>query len=224
MAVYEMTVSQFNTYTGTALDTSSIIPKTHWQNYAVTTWRGSGDGANWPTYNGDGTLDWATSHKVDSDSRIGIFRQKTGLEADLPTEHEFDFACRAGSQGEKYATCEADREYGYTGSFDDIARCSKGENARPIEVGAFLPNAWGLYDMLGNAKEACLDYYDAFANTYPDQTKVYVNPAGPTGTSGSSATVFAGGDPQWGVSCGVRNGLANNTYGFDGLRLCVPLR
>lgn len=224
MAVYEMTVSQFNTYTGTALDTSNIKPKTLWEKYFVTAWRGTGDGAKWPTYNADGSLDWVTSHKVAAGSNIDKFRQKTGLEADLPTEAEFDFACRAGSQGLYYATCVEDREYGYTGAVADLARCSQGDSAKPIEVGTFNPNVWGLYDMLGNAKEACLDYYVAFGTTYADQTKVYVDPAGPTGTSGTSKTVFAGGDCKYGVSCGVRTGLASNTYEADGIRLCVPLR
>ncbi|MER5428297.1 SUMF1/EgtB/PvdO family nonheme iron enzyme [Streptomyces sp. NPDC002588] len=67
----------------------------------------------------------------------------------LPTEAEWEHACRAGTEGPRY------------GPLDDIAWYRENSGERPQEVGAKLPNPWGLYDMLGNVWEWCWDVYDA---------------------------------------------------------------
>lgn len=66
----------------------------------------------------------------------------------LPGEAEWEFACRAGTSGPRY------------GELDEIAwyRDNSGERVHP--VGQRLPNAWGLYDMIGNVWEWCFEYYD----------------------------------------------------------------
>lgn len=66
----------------------------------------------------------------------------------LPTEAEWEYACRAGTTGPHY------------GPLDDIAwhRANSGEHLH--EVGGRRPNPWGLYDMLGNVWEWCWDLYD----------------------------------------------------------------
>ncbi|OEJ93212.1 sulfatase-modifying factor protein [Streptomyces thermolilacinus SPC6] len=67
----------------------------------------------------------------------------------LPTEAEWEHACRAGTSGPRY------------GPLGEIAwyRANSGERPRP--VGGMRPNPWGLYDMLGNVWEWCWDLYDA---------------------------------------------------------------
>ncbi|WP_445529377.1 formylglycine-generating enzyme family protein [Streptomyces cyslabdanicus] len=67
----------------------------------------------------------------------------------LPTEAEWEHACRAGTTGPRY------------GPLDEVAwyRGNSGERIHP--VGGRRPNAWGLYDMLGNAWDWCWDFYDA---------------------------------------------------------------
>lgn len=66
----------------------------------------------------------------------------------LPSEAEWEHACRAGSTGPRY------------GPLDEIAwyRSNSGEQVH--EVGGKSPNAWGLYDTLGNVWEWCWDLYD----------------------------------------------------------------
>jgi formylglycine-generating enzyme len=67
----------------------------------------------------------------------------------LPTEAEWEHACRAGTTGARY------------GQLDEIAWYRGNSNGRIRDVGGKQPNTWGLYDMLGNVWEWCWDIYDA---------------------------------------------------------------
>lgn len=67
----------------------------------------------------------------------------------LPTEAEWEYACRAGTSGPRY------------GALDEIAWYRENSGGRAHEVGRKSPNAWGLYDMLGNTWDWCWDVYDA---------------------------------------------------------------
>lgn len=66
----------------------------------------------------------------------------------LPTEAEWEYACRAGTQGPRY------------GALDEIAWYAGNSGGHIHEVGGKQPNAWGLYDTLGNVWEWCSDQYD----------------------------------------------------------------
>lgn len=67
----------------------------------------------------------------------------------LPTEAEWEYACRAGSTGPRYGELDAIAWY-------------RGNSGEALHRGGLKePNAWGLYDMLGNAWEWCWDVYDA---------------------------------------------------------------
>ncbi|MFD4633051.1 formylglycine-generating enzyme family protein [Streptomyces sp. NPDC058284] len=67
----------------------------------------------------------------------------------LPTEAEWEHACRAGTTGPHY------------GPLDEIAWYRGNSGERLHQVGGKRPNAWGLYDMLGNVWDWCWDVYDA---------------------------------------------------------------
>ena len=66
----------------------------------------------------------------------------------LPTEAEWEYACRAGTSGVRY------------GELDEIAWHRGNSGGEVHEVGTRAPNAWGLYDMIGNVWEWCWDLYD----------------------------------------------------------------
>ena len=88
----------------------------------------------------------------------------TWMKCRLPTEAEWEYACRAGSStpfntGNNLSTSQANYD---------------GNLAKTKEVGSFAPNAWGLYDMHGNVWEWCGDWYDE----YPSAAQT--NPTGPS--------------------------------------------
>ena len=74
----------------------------------------------------------------------------------LPTEAEWEYACRAGTEtafnvGDRLSTSDAH----FSGD-----SAIEPENGRTVEVGNYRPNAWGLYDMHGNVWERCADWAD----------------------------------------------------------------
>lgn len=106
--------------------------------------RGNLDGAKWPT-----------TDLVDASSFLGKLRARTGLDFDLPTEAQWEYACRAGTTSDYNNGGSTESDLRQLGRYEDNYSDGKGYI---LNVGSYLPNAWGLYDMHGNVCEWCLDW------------------------------------------------------------------
>jgi len=103
----------------------------------------------------------------------------------LPTEAEWEYACRAGTETPfVFGQCLSTDQANYNGKYP-LPGCSEGEyRKRTLPVASLSPNAWGLYDMHGNVAEWCQDWL----GDYPSR-----NITDPTGPSSSEVRVFRGG-------------------------------
>ena len=92
-------------------------------------------------------------------SLMGQLRSLTGhqLSFDLPSEAQWEYACRAGTtEGYWNDGSEILSASGRDANLDNLAYYNA---SKPTDVGTKNPNRWGLYDMHGNIREVCLDYY-----------------------------------------------------------------
>ena len=137
-----------------------------------------GSGANWPA--GTGVL---------GSTFFGQLRIKTGLRFDLPTDAQWEYACRAETttalnSGKNLSDTTACAEAAEVGRYNANRDDGKGKYYNSVcTVGSYLPNAWGLYDMHGNVWEWCLDYLQLNLGT-----TAVTDPKGPE--SGSSYNGF----------------------------------
>lgn len=154
--------------------------------------RGSSSGAQWPA-----------SSAVDVSSFLGRLRAKTGLVFDLPTEAQWEYACRAGTMTTYYWGDAMGGAYVWYRYNSDL---------KTHPVGTGTPNAWGLYDMSGNVWEWCRDWYGTLAYG-----------ADPVGSASGSHRVRRGGgwnDYSDGCASSNRNDYDPSYRNFDnGFRL-----
>jgi formylglycine-generating enzyme required for sulfatase activity len=116
----------------------------------------------------------------------------------LPTEAEWEYACRAGTTTRFY----------YGDDYTDLGQYAwyaGNSGYKPYPVGLKRPNKWGLYDMYGNVWEWCLDWF----GTYPGGSAT--NPVGPD--SGSFRVYRGGGWRSGGKHC--RSAFRPNTATDD---------
>jgi hypothetical protein len=135
MGVYAVTQAQF----------TSVMPR------SPSYWRGN---PTWPI----DQVDWQSL--AGSKGFLARLNRTLGtkwggvLVADLPSEDEWEYACRAGTQtsyynGRNISNIDTDP------ALDQLANYNRAANGSPRPVGSYQPNAWGFYDMLGNVSQWC---------------------------------------------------------------------
>jgi formylglycine-generating enzyme required for sulfatase activity len=192
-------------------------------------WRGNPTNAveqtRWPT---DG-------HNVGADSVLGCLRKLTGIAFDLPTDAQWEYACRAGTVSTFCCGYRAEHlaDYAWFGGSDggssgvDTVAGSPYNygvyHKYPFAVGQKKPNAWGLYDMHGNVNEWCLDWCQELLPGDP-----VVDPTGPVNdVSGSNYKVYRGGcyyQEENMTKSAYRNCNVFSSSSISvGARLCCPI-
>ena len=188
--------------------------------------------------------------EISANSYLDKINKATGLDFDLPTEAQWEYACRAGCGLDHYdgspnsATDDATlnrmgRQRGNSGrgsaAVDVLAKSLETYTAR---VGEYLPNAWGLYDMLGNVSEWCKDY--CVLRSAPTGTEgtlvdyLETDSASAVSAQGGPARVAKGGtwsNGSWAFRAPYRDALpqknTSEIYNTDqysiGYRLVLPI-
>ena len=148
-------------------------------------------------------------------SFLGLLRTKTGIDFDLPSEAQWEFAARAGNGSTKWGNGSGivntdtdgnlnslgryQRNGGKPGSSDPAASVNA-DNATAI-VGSYSPNDWGLYDMHGNVWEWCLDWREDDITSF--NGRVNIDSADPSKTlSGASGSGRVGRGGAWNAGAG----------------------
>ena len=139
----------------------------------------AGSGGKWPDPPSD-------------DSFLGLLRLKTDIAFDLPSEAQWEFACRAG-HGSGFWNDGSEVQNNTSNIADDTNLDNLGVyyyNAARVSlktsvVGSFNPNPWGLYDMHGNVAEWCLDWHEADISAH--MGAVNIDSANPDNTLSGNA-------------------------------------
>jgi formylglycine-generating enzyme required for sulfatase activity len=132
----------------------------------------------------------------------------------LPTEAEWEYACRAGTTGD------------YPGDLDKVAWYYSREEAfnkpQPHPVGQKAPNAWGLYDMLGNVWEWCEDpWHTTYVGAHEDGS-VWLNARSTDGNYADNRVLRGGSWLNRAADCRPASrwyGVTAFTNNFIGVRL-----
>lgn len=209
MGVFQMTQKQYTLVMGSN-------PSSYWgdtrpvEQVSYNDIRGTLLGANWPAH-----------AQVDATSFLGKIRARTALNFDLPTEAQWEYACRAGTTTALNNGRDLSNP-GQDAAMDEVGRYGYNQNdgkggysSRHTKVGSYVPNAWGLYDMHGNVYEWCLDWYGSYATGAVTD---------PVGYASGSSRVLRGGSYDYNAQ-GCRSAYRSRDYpsyrGYDfGFRLC----
>lgn len=183
-------------------------------------------------------------------SFIGLLRLRTGLDFDLPGEAEWEFACRSGKPngywntgvGTSFTSTDSryskddnlPSRYRHNGGFvngTDVPAQNCPTNNGTAVCGSSAPNGFGLYDMHGNVREFCLDFYQDHATAARLNGRINVSPADPKKaidgtTPANEVRVVKGGFYYEGASqgCSGSRGSCVPWDGHDGTGVRVVCR
>ena len=157
-------------------------------------------------------------------SFLGRLRTTTGIDFDLPSEAQWEFAARAGHGSTMWGDGSAILNWNKDDNLGRLGRYAqnggKVDNKEPAQscdasngtaiVGSYQPNSWGLYDMHGNVWEWCLDWYTENITTFGGMLNIDPSDSSKTlsGTAGSQRMKRGGG---WVYDSGINRPAFRNT-------------
>ena len=223
IGVFEITQKQYELVAGSIPSSKASSGDKHpVSGVSYTDIRGTVNGVGWPTHN-----------QVDANSFMGRLRSKVNMLFDLPTEAQWEYACRAGTSSALNNGKSITSTSGTCANLDEVAWYYNNAGS-PRVVGQKICNSWGLYDMHGNVNEWCRDYWASNLGAVG-----VIDPKGASSAS-SSYRVFRGGGYGSGADYNVlrrgyaqacrsasRGGQSQTTrenYGYCGFRvMCSPV-
>ena len=147
--------------------------------------------------------------EISRESFLGRLSMRTGLAFDLPTEAQWEYVCRAGTDTVYNYGKAVDGEYMWSWKNSSLSQTHT--------VGSRSPNRWGFYDMHGNVAEWCRDWFGALS--YGED---------PQGPSDGVWRVQRGGswgdDADFCTSSARSNEVPSNGFDSDGFRVVLWLR
>jgi formylglycine-generating enzyme required for sulfatase activity len=181
--VHRVTLAEF-------LLAQTPITQAQWR--AVAQWqRPEPDGAEeWPeTLDPDPVMKMAESERLRGDQRPVVnvswrdalafcqrLRLRTGKNYTLPSEAQWEYACRAGTSTPFHCGKTISSELANYNGTETYGDGPEGEvRKQTTDVGIFPPNAWGLHDMHGNVWEWCADHWHANYEGTPDDGRPWLD-------------------------------------------------
>jgi formylglycine-generating enzyme required for sulfatase activity len=155
LSVFELTAGQYAEMSGKDFSSlgfsSGDLPITGYQFILYSLLRGiPSQWINWPT----------DILAVGENSWLSQVRGKYQLQFDVPTEAQWEYACRAGTDTQLYTGVRFTGSTAMKADLDVLGVYKPGNTDVPLQgVGRYRPNAFGLYDMLGNLAEMTRDVY-----------------------------------------------------------------
>lgn len=141
---------------------------------------------------------------ADAEAFCEWLTKKENRKYHLPTEAQWEYAARAGKEGErfpwgsKYPDGKMLNMADWRGPTPWGDRTVDDGYAKASPVGAYEPNAFGLYDMVGNLWQFCYDYFDSKTYEHAKSSGVSLDPAGPK--TGKEFVVRGG---NWAFGAGI---------------------
>ena len=203
VGVYEVTQSQFLRWTSpwTFAFVGDLLPAT---NLSYEDLRGPSAENDWP----------ANGHDVSETSFLGFVRSRGGQLVDLPTDAQWEFACRGGAPRQLPNGAYSEERLNRI-AWSQL-NSSNETQVTTHPVGLKQPNGFGLYDILGNAVELCLDWCQTRLST-----ENAIDPTGPYSLSVTSGKARIYKNGMDGETEDVGRVMRGGAYTWD-IQYCNP--